>query len=76
MNWNNLKKANCPSCGQALKDIGSGFIGCSRCTFKIREDRLNEIIRFGFQKREITIGDEEEQLQRLNALHNTFRPYS
>lgn len=77
MKWKNLKDGLCPSCGQGLQEAPGKMIVCGRCSFKINEARLNEIIRFGYQPRSMTIGEEEQRLAELNNLgRQPFNPYS
>lgn len=49
MKWQNLHECRCPVCGQFLKD-GNGIYNVlvcmsSTCDFRIREDRMEEILK-------------------------------
>lgn len=48
MRWQNLKESKCPMCSNQLIDAYGKYrvLKCisSECTFKIREDRMSEII--------------------------------
>lgn len=35
MNWNNLKKNNCPKCGRFLESFTDKMINCKNCSFSI-----------------------------------------
>ncbi len=49
MEWANLKIACCPSCGSPLQAEGllGGSMMCRQpqCTFKISEEKMNEIVK-------------------------------
>lgn len=77
MKWANLSKSLCPNDGQPLRqDALSRMIQCSRCSFKITEARLEEILRGHSPDRPRTVQNEEERLSELNNLgRKPFRPY-
>lgn len=78
MNWNNLKNFKCPKCSANLKEditvcnstqtkCATSFrtYNCTKCTFRIGEQKYNEILRGG---KKIYTTSEEENLLKLNNL--------
>ena len=78
MNWKRLQNNECPSCGSSLaQDARTMMIVCSKCSFKINESRLAEILRFGYKPVAYTVDEEEKKLQELNNLgRKPFNPYN
>lgn len=65
MNWENLKKYKCPSCGGQLYEHKiTNDHQCGNCSFTIRDSKYSEILR-SKPKRQKT---EEENLSELNNM--------
>ena len=62
MEWTNLKENKCPKCEEYLEGPIDGMYFCSdiECNFKIREERLEELLEEMEEDPEEGFGDDHD----------------
>lgn len=65
MKWRNLRDGICPMCSHPLIEDTPFMLHCDNCRFKIRTERLREIL----QKHNLNSSDEDNLLALNNLGH-------
>ncbi len=73
MNWNNLKKMKCPSCGVIL-NIGKLTFACADCDFKISKEKFDGLVENLYHPQKVVDSRFKDINDNLSALNNFDRP--